>query len=109
MLHLSNILRRKFEAVEPLQLFVFTHYPTQNRFALLLEMLGKQKAFRRNHVHRKAYKALNVFAYQRSASLQSGDDAHRNRGFALRFYDKPQGCKNQITISATWAICAPAS
>ncbi|EEQ93064.1 Hypothetical protein, conserved [Brucella intermedia LMG 3301] len=26
-------------ALEPLYLFVFTHYPTQNRFALLLEML----------------------------------------------------------------------
>src|SRR5690606_21737430 len=25
-------------ALEPLYLFVFTHYPTQNRFALLLEM-----------------------------------------------------------------------
>jgi hypothetical protein len=29
----------KNESLEPLQLFVFTHYPTQNRFALLLEML----------------------------------------------------------------------
>jgi len=27
------------ESSEPLYLFVFTHYPTQNRFALLLEML----------------------------------------------------------------------
>ncbi|TNV09962.1 hypothetical protein FIB18_18730 [Brucella pecoris] len=27
------------ESLEPLYLFVFTHYPTQNRFALLLEML----------------------------------------------------------------------
>jgi hypothetical protein len=26
--------------VEPLYLFVFTHYPTQNRYALLLEMLS---------------------------------------------------------------------
>ncbi|ADZ87135.1 conserved hypothetical protein [Brucella melitensis M5-90] len=25
--------------MEPLYLFVFTHYPTQNRFTLLLEML----------------------------------------------------------------------
>ncbi|SPL62977.1 hypothetical protein OHAE_2909 [Ochrobactrum soli] len=25
--------------MEPLYLFVFTHYPTQNRYALLLEML----------------------------------------------------------------------
>ncbi|TNV10267.1 hypothetical protein FIB18_17580 [Brucella pecoris] len=29
----------KTESVEPLYPFVFTHYPTQNRFALLLEML----------------------------------------------------------------------
>ncbi|OYR08038.1 hypothetical protein CEV32_2749 [Brucella rhizosphaerae] len=27
------------ELMEPLYLLVFTHYPTQNRFALLLEML----------------------------------------------------------------------
>ena len=27
------------ESSEPLYPFVFTHYPTQNRFALLLEML----------------------------------------------------------------------
>jgi len=27
------------ETLEPLYLSVFTHYPTQNRFALLLEML----------------------------------------------------------------------
>ncbi|EEZ33103.1 Hypothetical protein BROD_0809 [Brucella sp. NF 2653] len=27
------------ESLEPLYLFVFTHYPTQNRFTLLLEML----------------------------------------------------------------------
>ncbi|AAN30287.1 predicted protein [Brucella abortus bv. 4 str. 292] len=27
------------ESPEPLYLFVFSHYPTQNRFALLLEML----------------------------------------------------------------------
>ncbi|TMU91875.1 hypothetical protein FGI60_21575 [Brucella haematophila] len=29
---------------EPLYPFVFTHYPTQNRFALLLEMLLNQAA-----------------------------------------------------------------
>ncbi|ASV86564.1 hypothetical protein CES85_0937 [Ochrobactrum quorumnocens] len=29
----------KNESLEPLYLFVFTHYPAQNRFALLLEML----------------------------------------------------------------------
>ena len=33
---------------------------------------------------------MNVLGHQRSASLRFGDDAHRNRGFALRFYDKPQ-------------------
>ncbi|ADZ88062.1 conserved hypothetical protein [Brucella melitensis M5-90] len=27
------------ESSEPLYLFVLSHYPTQNRFALLLEML----------------------------------------------------------------------
>jgi len=27
------------ESSEPLYLFVFTHYPTQNRFAILMEML----------------------------------------------------------------------
>ncbi|OYR12283.1 hypothetical protein CEV33_1066 [Brucella grignonensis] len=27
------------ESLEMLYLFVFSHYPTQNRFALLLEML----------------------------------------------------------------------
>ncbi|EFM60882.1 Hypothetical protein BIBO2_0144 [Brucella sp. BO2] len=29
----------KTESLEPLYLFVFTHYPMQNRFTLLLEML----------------------------------------------------------------------
>ncbi|APY13643.1 hypothetical protein GJU94_05280 [Brucella sp. 10RB9214] len=27
------------KSLEPLHLFIFAHYPTQNRFALLLEML----------------------------------------------------------------------
>nr|WP_079994567.1 hypothetical protein [Brucella abortus] len=29
------------ESSEPLYLFVLSHYPTQNRFALLLEMLWR--------------------------------------------------------------------
>ncbi|OYR13810.1 hypothetical protein CEV33_0608 [Brucella grignonensis] len=41
--HVPLLIFRAFpvflESLEMLYLFVFSHYPTQNRFALLLEML----------------------------------------------------------------------
>ncbi|OYR16906.1 hypothetical protein CEV33_4031 [Brucella grignonensis] len=41
--HSSSLTSRVFpiflETLEMLYLFVFSHYPTQSRFALLLEML----------------------------------------------------------------------
>jgi len=36
---LSELIRAVPVETEPLYVFVCTHYPTQNRFALLLEML----------------------------------------------------------------------
>jgi len=39
MARLSELIRAVPVETEPLYVFVGTHYPTQNRFALLLEML----------------------------------------------------------------------
>jgi hypothetical protein len=39
------------ESLEPLYLFVFAHYPTQNRFALLLEILQQKTRLKAGFFH----------------------------------------------------------
>src|SRR5690606_35841051 len=75
---------------------------------------GKQKAFRRNHVHRKAFKALNVMAISNPhpSCMEKMRIAieELHCGFMTAAHAFPvKRSTHQTTIPATWAICAPAS